>query len=172
MRKSLLEIGISRVVAEGELEPGASLRTAAKGQARFTDFSEDRGVIATSAGPGTLDQPFQTIVVVCSLGVGARGLGVAGEAESLAEPSLRIPVFRSRLEGQPELKGGGLAITLDQGQPAAEHGHGGSVVSTRAGTEQTFHTGRLTPVKRNPRTGDARFEICLRQGLERGAGLV
>jgi hypothetical protein len=174
VRDGALEIGIPRVVAEGKLIPGAGQGAAAKGQARFADLSKGHGVIAVAAGPGTLDQPFQTIMVMCGLSVGASGLGIALEQESLAEPSLRIAVFWSGLEGQPEPIGRGLGIAFDQGEPAAETGQGASVVftSTRTGAEQGLRAGRLAPVQRDPCAGDASLEISLGQRLERGTGLI
>ena len=103
----------------------SKLVAAAEGKAVVRNCLQNRGIIAPVRGSGVPDEPFEAVLGAGELGMGARGLRLAGQPQRLTQPEPRIAVVGSGLERGAKMLNGRRGVAFTQGQPAAELAHQG-----------------------------------------------
>jgi hypothetical protein len=132
------------------------LREASQGPAHIANAAENLGIVTLRKGTSILDEPFEAIAVSGRLEIGLGGLGLADQAEGLAEAEERVAVVR--VWGQRRaIRVDGGPIALGQCQPPTESRQRGMI--DRASVQETADCIHRTAVQRHPGTGGTRIGI-------------
>src|SRR5262249_55041513 len=126
LEESLLELGVERIAGEGQAIPGMGLGEPSQGPAGVAQPAENLRIVTLGKGAGVLDEPFEAVAVSGSPEIRLGGLGLAGQAEGLAEAEERVAVVWVRGQRRA-IRADGGAIALGQCQAAAETGQRGMI---------------------------------------------